>query len=274
MDNQCTVGACGRPTQDVICAGHTAELVAALKSVPDLHADLEITLARRHKVSGSTEGRRGVTTPVMFHEAASETLRALERVVWHWAHTFHSANKHLSSPPKTVQAACEWMARFPALIASLDGAGDMWEDLARETRNARRVIDLPASLSYRGECGAPLDIGVCLQALYAPSDAVTVWCRTCGAEWDAAERRDLLAGQVADACMNATRASQVLAAVGIAIASATIRTYGRPRMVGGVQLPPKLVAVGRDQRGHPTYRVGDVLDIFLANQAPSINCAA
>lgn len=273
MTNPCSVGDCGCPTQDVICSGHTDELVAALRSVPGLVEDLEITFARRHKLTEPAERRRGGDTPVPFHEAASEALNSLQRFVWYWAYAFWNANQHLTFKPSTVPAACEWMARFPALIASLDGAGDMWTDMVRETRQARRVTDLPASLSYRGQCGAPMDIGTCAEALYAPTDAPVVWCRSCGAEWDAAERRELLAAQVADQCLNATRISQVLAAVGIRIAANTVRTYGRSRIVGDVELPPKLIAMGRDQRGHPTYRVGDVLDIFLANREPSVRCA-
>lgn len=267
MNALCAVQDCGRPTQDVICGNHLDELVSALRAVADgLWDELEVTLTRQHCLSSVPSDRRSAETPVVFSEAASEARRSLRRFVWYWAYAFWGGNDHLAAPPADVPAACRWMASFPGLIASLPDAGSMWEDITRETRNAVRVVDRPPVLAYFGRCGAVLDIGSCEQHLYAPKGKATVKCFGCGTRWDASERQDSLVAQVADRLVGATAVSRLLSAIGVEIAASTVRTYAQVRMVQGLELPPRLIAKGRDNRGRPTYRVGDVLDLFLANQ--------
>ncbi|WP_329064914.1 hypothetical protein [Amycolatopsis sp. NBC_01480] len=265
--HDCAVPVCGRPTQDVICAAHVADLVRALKSVPvtagtGLWDELEVTLTRRHRTV-VPNGRRGTETPLVFDEAASDARRGLERFVWYWAYVFASANDHLAFEVQTVPEACDWMATFPGLLASLDGAEVMVEDILRETRNAANVVDLPVSRVYAGRCGAQLEIGTCEQHLYAAQGKRTVRCPSCGAESSVDEKQQALLGQVADATVNATQVSRLLGQLGVEIAASTIRTYAQKRVVRGDELPPKLRSVGKDRRGRPSYRVGDVLDLFL-----------
>lgn len=284
-DHVCEVSHCDRPTQDVICSSHTDEVVAALMSVVSvseaaspgsalslvsslgLWDELEVTLTRQHKLASVSPARKSDETPVPFHEAASDAKDGLRRFVWYWAYCFANANQHLEFKPTSVPAACEWMARFPALIASLDGAGDMWTDIVRETRQARQVIDSPPSRVYLGRCGAALEIGECEQHLYAPKGKGTVRCPSCESVWDAGEKQAFLVSLVADKTVTAVEVSRLLGAIGVEIAASTVRTYAQVRVVQGLEVPPKLRSVGRGPRNRPLYRVGDVLDIFLANQA-------
>ncbi|MEV8610242.1 hypothetical protein AB0383_20335 [Amycolatopsis sp. NPDC051373] len=282
-DHVCGVSKCGRPTLDVICSSHTDELVAALMSVAThthpsvpggvlslasslgLWDELEVTLTRQHKLAVVSAGGKSDDTPVMFHEAASEARSGIQRFVWYWAYQFWGFNEHLSSPPKTVPAACAWLAQFPGLIASLPDAGAMWEDMTRETQNAARVIDAAPSRVYLGQCGGELEIGVCDQHLYSVKGKPTVKCPSCGAVWDAESRQAQLVALVEDKTVNTVEVCRLLGAIGIEIAQSRVSRYAKARTVGGVEIPPRIVPVGRDGRGRPKYRVGDVLNAFLAD---------
>lgn len=284
-DSSCAVARCTRPTRDVICSLHTDELVRALSSVVSvskpvapgsalslvssagLWAELEVTLTRQHKLASTSAGRPSDDTPVMFHEAASDAKGGLARFVWYWAYVLWNENQHLNFTAKTVPAACAWMAGLPGLLATLPNAEEMWEDITREVRQARRVIDAPLSRVYLGRCGAPVaEARVCDQHLYGIKDRPTVRCPVCGAEWGTAERQKRLVALVEDKTVTAVDVSRLLSAIGIQIAPSTVRTYAQAREVNGVAVEPRLLPVGRGPRNRPLYRVGDVLDIFLANQ--------
>lgn len=283
-DNACAVARCSRPTADVICSLHTDELVRALSSVVSvskpvkpgsalslvssagLWAELEVTLTRQHKLASASPGRPSDDTPVMFHEAASDAKRGLARFVWYWAYVLWNENQHLNFTAKTVPAACAWMAGLPGLLATLPNAEEMWEDITREVNQARRVIDAPAARVYLGRCDARLETGSCDEHLYGIKGKPVVRCPLCGAEWRAAERQKRLVALVEDKTVSAVEVSRLLSAIGIQIAPSTVRTYAQAREVNGVAVEPRLLPVGRGTRNRPLYRVGDVLDIFLANQ--------
>jgi hypothetical protein len=57
-DRACVTG-CRRPTADFLCAGCVAELVGALRELPGLLAELDITLSCQDKlVAPGAAGRR------------------------------------------------------------------------------------------------------------------------------------------------------------------------------------------------------------------------
>jgi hypothetical protein len=234
-----------------------------------LWEDLDVTLTRQHTTPRMERVGSSAGSPMLHHEGASQAKRELESTVWYWVYLFANTNHHLTFDPftATVPEACAWIAQFPGLIASLEGAEYMWGDFTRDTATAARVVDTHVPRVYLGECGSRLDIGWCQQHLYAPKGQASGACPVCGEGWFADARQSKLMRTARTHVLPATDISRVLGQIGIVIAPSTIRNYAMAKTVRGEEQPPKLVAVPKkdDECGPPRYLVGDVLDVFLGS---------
>jgi hypothetical protein len=233
-----------------------------------LWEELDVTLTKQHELGRVERAAQSDGSPTLFHEGASDARRTLESTVWYWTYLFANMNQHLTFDPyqATVVEACEWLARFPGLLASLDGAADMLSDFERDTAAAARVVDLHPVRIYLGMCGGRLEVGSCKHHLYTLKGRKDMHCGVCGTEWDVQVRQDALVARVADETVTAVQVSRLLGQIGIEIAPSTIRTYAQHRILKGERQDPKLRSSGKDTKGNPTYRVGDVLELFLKQE--------
>lgn len=254
---------CGRPTigSATLCRACTADLRTELSALPALVDELEVTLARQAHTGvrnpGAASFGAGQAQPLPLDVPAADTLTALRRWALEWLAEL-APGRHL--PPDGVRGAlCAVLAAEP-LTRDHPGAPALLEGAQRLRARAVAVIDLPRHEMWLGPCRARLidehgiTIGECTGNVRAGVEDTLATCRTCGAQHDALARRRWLLNAAAEALLNATRLGAQLAAYGIGTsARANTRTVQRLAAAG------RLTSPGDDERGHPTYRLGDVL---------------
>lgn len=273
---------CTRPMADTAyvcspCAGHYR---ADLSSVPSLAVELEP--ARYRQTRYGTGGLGGWQEPWddrvrEVEHAVTNTLTTVARDV---AETrglvlpMPERGEHqLATVARWLSGQVEWIRHQPEALRTFD-------EIRAAVRALRRVVDRPADSWWAGPCNelvtdeaggsegirtphlsaeaehAPYTnrpLTECGADLYAPTGAETIRCRSCGATYDAAARRDWLLDEAQDVLGHAEMVAGALVRYGLDITSATVRGYARHNRV---------VSHGHDGLGRPLYRVGDVIEVY------------
>ncbi len=137
--------------------------------------------------------------------------------------------------------------------------------------DALRVVDRPPDLVYLGICSHPAKEGKpfevrrhgrvvryneCPEDIYADADATVIDCPRCKTTHSVEHRRDVLLVALNDQLAAAADIARGLPALGLAVTAERIRQWkARGRLVD------------RGPDGRPLYRVGDVIDLVLAERA-------
>lgn len=246
MTNDCSM--CGRPIVDtayvdIACAGRVSRRLA---EAGDLYHEIAVTIARQDRFgdrvrTGSTE------PPLPFRPEASADSRAVENAITTWARHIegHRGNAIPAHPAQMfawLAQQCDWLRYRPEAAEALD-------ELEDAASLVIRIVDAPAPRSYLGPCRED----GCRGELYAIPGRV-VRCRDCGAVHDAEGRKRWLLGEAVNVRAHAAEIARYASALrGETVTSAMIR---------GLAHRTRIVAVGTDDRGRPTYRVGDVLEVM------------
>jgi hypothetical protein len=261
-------GTCGFPTQGFLCSKHRDELVLWLWDIggvqlgdsgeyqASLLDELDTTICGDDKVGGTSIGivSRSDEHSVRFNERASDVKRTLVNALVGWARVFAEENAHLVFAPATVEDAARWMASFPGLLESHPAAVEMHRDIREVVFTARHAVDRRAQRVFLGECGGEFEGVRCTAPLFALEGRHEARCHVCTSEWSMESRREMLLDRLEDTLAHSGRLAALVRANGRQIASSTIRSYATRG---------KIVARGKDDRGRPVYRVGDVLDVLL-----------
>ncbi len=258
-----TVCACGRPVQDAtICQGCSTRLERALDDIPALVQDLEVTRSRQSRTGGQGIGIvvRGAERPLPWDQRASEATAVLRSTLIGWVRVVLDGG---AARPRML-AGQEWriavMARFllahherlrqhPDAVAAVD-------EITHAVDNARHVTDRAPDRVYAGPCreeyGPEGDVGerCCTAHLYA-TNLRAVQCPNCKAVHDVSPRQAWLLAMAQDQLETATNLSQALSRLGESVTPERVRKWAQRGRV----LPH-----GQNGRGHPLYRVGDVLE--------------
>jgi hypothetical protein len=249
---------CGQPSGDgsFLCGSCVTGAWNTLATVPGLVAELETTITRQARMAAHATG--GTTDAALpWNEAASRAHHRLRVALGSLVEACtrdgigSTEPTHREPVPARVDLGylASWlMVRVDPLAAS-PNARALW-DVSGVVRSCLRVIDRPPELIYAGPCR------VCGSDLYAAPGAALVTCRDCGTPEDVEERRGFLLGRVHDQLATATEAARALTSLDMPITSDRIRQW-RHR--------DRLVARGHNRAGHPLYRVGDVVDLLLAD---------
>jgi hypothetical protein len=272
--------ACARPSDAFLCRNCGDKLTRALGHVPDLVAELEVTVARLAHTGGASIGVISPSTEqaLPFHWEAANVAWDLANVLGTWARLTAEhvgAELHLEAervpPPRvdpsaaivqaprdTASRASRWLLRYVMTIRLHPAGGQALEEITDAIKAVWRVIDKPPERAYVGPCGAELDDGAhCTQDLYGRPEWATVRCPACDAEWDMAERRDWLLRQLEGYLLTATEMSRALPTwLGVQVTADMIRGYGFRHKIRQYAAHPW------DARQAPRYRVGDVLDVL------------
>ncbi|MFE0021933.1 hypothetical protein [Amycolatopsis sp. NPDC059021] len=263
-EHSCVTG-CGRPTYDMLCRACVAELLAALRALvpgadgePGLLTELEITLSRQHAVvRGTGIVGHSASTPMPYHEAASEMGWVLANTISTWAREVHERNPHLLPPPGSTTGAASWLTGLPGLLALHPAADELHDEITHVVAQVRRVVDRPPDRVYAGPCDAPVDGERCPDHLYARPGQRRVQCGSCGAEHDVDERRNWMIRYAVDLRVTATVA---LGWARLLLDKAIPRGTWDSWISRG-----RIVPHGTDGRGRPVFRFGDVRDLALAH---------
>lgn len=251
-DRACVTG-CGRPTADFLCASCLAELVAALRELPELLVELDITLSRQDTLVAPGAAGRRTSTPLPFRPEASALASSAATTITTWARDMHEHNPHLRPPAGTAMDAAVWLVGLPNLLAMHPAADELHADITGLAHQIRYRVDRRPDRVYSGPCGAPTETGPCPGHLYAHARAGIVTCPVCRAGHDVAERREWMTDRARDMLLTAPVA------------------LGWARLLLDHVIPPgtwrswlsrrRILARGTDWFGRPVYRFGDVVDL-------------
>lgn len=248
---------CFRQATDTatVCVSCTGSVFASLREVEDLMDELTLTLTRQDQIA-EREGGKTTEIPLPWREHAAEAAWVLHAVLLAWVRVLSKAKgDHLRSLIQTsdrrrysdtVELA-RWILRHEDTFRRHQDAAIAVEELVDAVRNARRAVDRPVVLVYRGRCDE------CAMDMYVPPQLPEVTCRGCGSTYDAAERRAWLVRKLE---------SQLAPAAEIARGLSSLL---------GEQLPVdriyqwksrgRLFPRGVDRQGRPLYAVGDVVNL-------------
>lgn len=242
---------CGRPVQDAACCGACAgQLEDALRAVPDLAADLEVTRLRLARMG--SRGNGGGADRLPWDQRAAEAAAVLRSALVGWVRVANEATgAHGASeglPADTMAAMSAWLLRRVELIRHTEAASECVDEITAAVRNARRAIDRPPSMRYAGPCDH------CGTDLLAAAHLEAVTCRECGAEYWVADRQAWMRDRLDDHLTWAANAVHLLASP----------VYGleiTPKMISRWVERGRLPDHGTDAKGRTLYRVGDIAEL-------------
>lgn len=261
----CTAS-CEAPTADgvFLCRAHENELSDALRTVPGLAEDLDVTITRQSRTAGQKHGARSSTTPLPWNEHASSCRIELNAILNAWAYETSQIGEHPSDPLSAVHASdtailALWLRSHSSFAVRHDQAGDMYGEILDAITQATRAVDLPPDRKFIGVCGHHPDDWpkACKEDLYALPRQHKVICRGCTHEHDADARRAELLSAVEDQAATTGVLAGLLSGLGQPIGASTIRKYA---------VDHSLRVISRDRNGRPRYLVRDVLDAFLKRE--------
>lgn len=248
---------CGQPATDgaFLCGSCITGIWNTLANVPGLVAELETTITRQARMAERAGSAADGSLP--WNEAASRAHRRLRVTLSTLAEACtvdrirSTEGTHREPAPARVDLGylASWLMVRVDPVAASPHARALW-DVARVVRSCSRVIDRPPELTYAGPCQA------CGADLYAMPGAALVTCRVCGVPEDVEERRGFLLTRVYDQLATATEVARALTTLDMPITSDRVRQWRHRE---------RLVARGHNRTGHPLYRVGDVVDLLLAD---------
>lgn len=241
---------CAKETAEAgyCCSACLGRIRQRLRSVPALVRELDQQLLGLRR---GGQGGRSAETPMVFLPAVATARDELRSVLVGWCRDLHESHGWWwpDADSLIAMAGClsgyDWR-RHPAV-------DEFDDELGYAVRNARHAIDLPPDRVYLGTCSDTCEVEV-----WAPRGHLTVACPGCGGVHDVAARQEWLTMAVNDRLATATVIAQGLAgAAGVVVAESTLRSWVHRG---------RLLARGHDQLGRALYRVGDCVDLAVAEQ--------
>lgn len=132
-----------------------------------------------------------------------------------------------------------WLAHHPL-------ADEAFDELEHISALVDTSIDSRPPKLYAGPCD------ICRKDMYADPEAVAVECKVCRINYPMDQRREDLLRRVSDQLDTASNISAAITDLGENVTPEVIRKWAERG---------RLLAKGKDHRGRPTYRVGDVLEL-------------
>ncbi|WP_043825022.1 hypothetical protein [Rhodococcus opacus] len=232
-----------------------------LNLTAELATDLQITVTRQDKRPDDNQGGGAPTgeKPLVFNAEASEVAWIMTHTLEYW--TFRAAMnptemRQLLTADDALRA--RWLSRSVLLIARLEDADDAYDELVTLTELTLRAVDIHTR-RYLGPCMAmyPDDGGFCTRDLYATGDQVTVTCPACTALTDVDTRRRTNQQRMRAVLYTAAQLEAALGELyGIKVRATRIRVWA--------SRDPSLIR-GQNRRGDNVFRLGDILDKYLAH---------
>lgn len=260
MATECAVCSCPTGDGGRLCRVHTDALSTSLGHVPDLLAELDVTVTRQDRMVSERAGSRSSTRPLPWNEHAATVRWELNCTLQAWALDVSKLGEDERDPLRDVSAydtaaVAAWLTRNINTLRHHEEAGAAEEEITDAIYRARKAIDRAPDRVFAGPCGAPLDDGAtCTEDLYGSPGKRTTRCIACRAEHNMDERRQWMLSLIEDQVAHSGLLSGLVTNLGVPIASSTIRKYAEKGRI-------KVISV--DAKRRPLYRIGDVLDVFL-----------
>jgi len=252
-------GCCGRPVPDhaYVCPGCASGLHEHLVRLTGggLADELDVALARQAKLGGGGGGRHGDEQPLAFGYAASEAIWVLRSALVGWVRVLLEDLPGHHPPADTLPGMADWLARRVETLRHMPEGPEAVDELTAAVRQAEAAVAPLGDRVYVGPCAGELDGGSpCGEGLYAAPESTLTACRACGAVYVVPQRRAWLLEAAEDVLGTATEIARAVTNLGRPVTAERIRKWAHRGC---------LLARGRDARGRPVYRVGDVLDLAV-----------
>lgn len=280
--------ACGRPVADqaYACAGCGDKMLDALRQVPALAVELDVTLTRQARISAASgtaprmepyeplsyvtdpitgkevpAGTSAKVSPMPFDYAASEALDVLRSALVGAVRLVHE-ERGADLPADHLGAMALWLIGHGEWLRHHEAAGELIDELVVPIAVGLSVIDRPADRVYAGACGDDSDAwkvtavamgssaDFCPGELYAHEGSWTVACEVCGLVYNVAERREWLRDAAEDQLATLRDLSAFLS-------DDRTPTERVRNMLHGYHQRGRLMPHGMSMLGKPTFRVGD-----------------
>lgn len=272
---RCQVARCKAqvPPGMLVCGTCADKLYLDLSQIPGLALALEAAHAKQLHF-GTTRPTLTLATeeeeaPVPFNPVASTTAAVLLDTLVAWSERI-AAERHIDLPPREVLRPLStwtvlgaWLCAQVSWLRSSPLGPEAVEKLGAAVGAARSVVDRPSDMVYAGPCNASTVDGdglhqVCGEDLYARAGEISVTCTSCGAKHALSDRRQWLLGKVEDMLLPASELARAIDGLGVDVTPTAIWKWKERG---------RLTPHGTDGRGHPLYRVGDVMDVVNAAAA-------
>lgn len=257
----CRAG-CDRPAEGYyLCRWCADELAHHLASVSTVAGELTITVTRQARMSQPVAVATSGPAPLPFDPHASDALNILHNTLSTWAREVSDRLGHELDAADSTDAA-RWLRARRDALRSHPAAGELADEIAHAVAHAWQAVDRAPGRVYIGPCGADTGEGPCPLDLYGRADPSrpgrldprqsVVRC-PCGAQWNASQRRAWLLDRLNDSLATAREIASAVGMVGDRpVTEKTIRTWHNNG---------RLEARGRDPKGVPLHRIGDVVQV-------------
>jgi hypothetical protein len=246
------------PTGDqrLACQGCWNRLERDLAQMPALLTELDATLARQTATGGS--GRSGSEKPLPYDLTASAVHQLLVETMAPWVKLGLEAHPDAGWTEMTTAASlARALMRLHGWLQTTEDGHLAIDEIRYAVHQAERAIDRPEELVYAGPCTAEIEGEHCTETLYARRGAEVVRCRTCGTEWDVAERHAHLVEIARDRLVTTSEACRA------------VKTYTTgqltPDLVRQWKRRNRIVVRGHDAEGRDLWRLGDLVDLAVGH---------
>lgn len=243
----CFAPQCDHPSPNgYLCTTCVGNLRRDLKAIPDLLADLEVTISKQDRLSEHS-GRKTDDHPLPLKLGPMEAKRDLTLKLASWV--LYLAARYRFTQRSDAAELAEFLLGRLDTIQREERAGDLADEIGYAVIQAQRAVDKPLQLQYAGPCDE------CGTDLYASPKAAEVKCQNCQHTYPIAERRAWLLGHVEEMLLTAAEMSRALPTLlQREVTSATVRGWAHRGKLTPYPPDPS------DPRC-PLYRVGDVVDL-------------
>lgn len=236
---------CGNPTDGYLCHDCTTALRVELTDVPELLAELDITLSRQDRLTDPTNRTRtGGERPLPYKPHVTPA-------VWLLHHTLHTwALDHGAPENSTTPGLAQHLLVNLHHIQNHPDAGRLVDEITHAIHHAREAIDRPDDRrQFLGPCDAELDDrSHCREEIYGVPWRDHATCDSCGARHHIATRQQWMRDIAHDHLGTSTEIAGYLRTTGIHCTPDVIRGYvRRGRLAPATDTNP------------PLYRMADVL---------------
>lgn len=263
VDTTCRAG-CGKPVDGAsLCEDCVTDIRGALGDAADLALALDAAYLKQQRFSTSgAPGTNPDESPVPFNEKAGRLRRELSVELLRWLMHVHQATGVSWAPPTaraTTSSLAQQLIDGLGYLRTHPEGGDAHRALVGLRERILTAVDRPPDDIYLGECSIPNERGEdCPADLYAEWGSDHMTCPRCRHVHSVADRRSVLLVAVKDQLVPAEDIARGLTgALDMKVTGERIRKWKERGRIASRSTNPK---------GQPLYRVGDVIDLLLADQ--------
>lgn len=216
--------------------------------LPSLGEDLEVTLARLDQLTpgAGPAGRDGSAARLPYKVHASEAWWVLHHRLAVWC----QALGWVDCPMHHTTVLARWLLANLDRVRRHQSVGELVAQITHAVHQARHAIDRPNDQRvYLGPC----DTASCTRDVYALPEERYTTCPGCALNYRVDRRRDWMLQRAQDHLGTAVEIAGFLRLAGAEVSSSAIRGYAYRK---------RLVPVGTNHRGHPRYRIRDVMELL------------